>query len=109
MTDQPSHCRSVTITAQNRGGTIYVSSDDIEGLWLWGRDPTQLLDSIAPAIQALFKHNHGLDVTVVGPKDPNGWLSRIGRSLTDASAPANQTDTLEICPITETDLNRLHG
>jgi hypothetical protein len=46
---------------------------------------------------------------VVGPKDPNGWLSRIGRSLTDASAPANQTDTLEICPITETDLNRLHG
>lgn len=55
---------TVKIRIENRGGCIYVSSDDVEGLWIWGKDPEQVFQNIIPAIQTLYKYNHGIEVEV---------------------------------------------
>jgi hypothetical protein len=46
-------------------GRIYISSDDVPGLYLWGTDPEEVFESVVPAIKELFKHNKGMDVEVV--------------------------------------------
>lgn len=40
-----------------RDGTIYISSDDMPGLWLWGRDHDQVFRSIGPTIEELYRYN----------------------------------------------------
>lgn len=47
-----------------RDGTVYISSDDIPGLWLWGRDHDQVFRSIAPTIEELYRCNKGRTVKV---------------------------------------------
>lgn len=59
-----------------RDGTVYISSDDIPGLWLWGRDRDQVFRSIAPTIEELYRHNKGRTVKVrVTPRSQlTRWL-----------------------------------
>ena len=42
-----------------RDGTVYISSDDMPGLWLWGKDHDQVFRSIAPTIEELYRCNKG--------------------------------------------------
>lgn len=42
-----------------RDGTIYISSDDMPGLWLWGKDHGQVFRSIVPTIEELYRLNEG--------------------------------------------------
>ena len=46
-------------------GLHILTSDDIEGLLLASRKPEELLRQIVPTIEALIKHNHGLECSVV--------------------------------------------
>jgi hypothetical protein len=56
---------TIRIKIQTRSdGTVYISSDDIPGLWLWGRDRDQVFKSVAPTIEELFRYNKGLKVKV---------------------------------------------
>jgi hypothetical protein len=45
-----------------RDGAIYITSDDMPGLWLWGKDHEQVFRSIAPTIEELYKLNEGRTV-----------------------------------------------
>lgn len=45
-----------------RDGIIYISSEDMPGLWLWGRDHDQVFRGIAPTIEELYKLNEGRTV-----------------------------------------------
>ncbi len=62
MTDQT--IETVQVKIEEREGYVYVSSDDVPGLWLWGKDSNQIFNNIAPAIKTLYKHNRGIDVEV---------------------------------------------
>ena len=62
MTDQT--IETVRIKIEEREGCVYVSSDDVPGLWLWGKDSDQVLNNVVPAIKVLYKHNRGIDVEV---------------------------------------------
>ena len=56
---------TVRIKIQTRSdGTIYISSDDMPGLWLWGKDHEQVFRSIAPTIEELYRLNEGRTVKV---------------------------------------------
>lgn len=48
----------------HRDGTVYISSDDMPGLWLWGKDHDQVFRSIAPTIEELYRYNKGQTVKV---------------------------------------------
>ena len=62
----------VRIRIERRGNRFYVSSNDIEGLWLWGSDFEELMEDVAPAIKHLYKFNRGMDVEV-----KEGIVSRV--------------------------------
>ena len=56
---------TIRIKIQTRGdGTVYISSDDMPGLWLWGKDHDQVFRSIVPTIEELYKLNEGRTVKV---------------------------------------------
>ena len=42
-----------------RDGTVYISSDDMPGLWLWGKDHDLVFRSIIPTIEELYRLNKG--------------------------------------------------
>ena len=52
----------IRILVQYREGRFYFTSEDIEGLWLSGKDPVTLFSDLIPAIQYLLKENHGFDI-----------------------------------------------
>ena len=63
MSEKP--LTTVRIKIQTRSdGTVYISSDDMPGLWLWGKDHDQLFRSIVPTIEELYKLNEGRIVKV---------------------------------------------
>ncbi len=66
----------IRLKIEHHEGTIYISSDDLPGLWLWGSDPKEVFDSIAPSIKSLYKLNEGLEVEVKEAKRSklNRWL-----------------------------------
>ncbi len=39
----------VRLRVENKNGRIYISSDDVPGLFLWGKDPKDVLKSVVPA------------------------------------------------------------
>ena len=43
-------------------GTVYISSNDMPGLWLWGKDQESVFRSIAPTIEELYKLSQGESV-----------------------------------------------
>ena len=54
----------VRIKIEYRSGIFHLSSDDVPGLWLWGKDPDAVFPDVVPAIKYLYKHNQGRDVIV---------------------------------------------
>lgn len=56
-----------------KNGRFYVSSDDVPGLFLWGRNFEELMENIAPTIKDLYKFNRGLDVEVREAIFPSGF------------------------------------
>jgi hypothetical protein len=55
---------TVRIKIKNNNGTFYISSDDVQGLWLWGKDPETLFSSVIPTIEELYKYNEHITVKV---------------------------------------------
>jgi hypothetical protein len=77
---------TVRIRIERRGSRFYVSSNDIEGLWLWGSDFEELMEDIAPAIKQLYKFNRGMDVEVkegLISKFVSGFLVRLFKAGRD--------------------------
>lgn len=59
-------------------GSVFISSDDMEGLWLWGDDPEKVFQHIVPTIKALYKANQHMEVDVKPIRQsPEGRLSDI--------------------------------
>ena len=54
----------IQIKINQRGGRFYLSSDDIQGLWLWGENLEQLKDDLIPTINYLRKTNEGIDLEI---------------------------------------------
>ena len=65
MTNSQALVASITIMYQPRGdGGLRVKSDDVPGLHLSGADPDEVWADIKPAIEMLFRDNHGIEVEV---------------------------------------------
>ena len=45
-------------------GQMFVSSDDVPGLYLWGTDPEQVFGDVIPVLKVLYRENQRLDVDV---------------------------------------------
>lgn len=61
-----------------RDGVLYLSSKDLPGLWLWGKDQEQVFSNVAPTIAKLFELNEGRTVEIkeARPKDAKtSWFS----------------------------------
>ncbi|MEW6332510.1 MAG: hypothetical protein AB1560_13715 [Pseudomonadota bacterium] len=102
MADQP--IETVRIKIEHREGCIYVSSDDVPGLWLWGKNSDQVLNNISPAIKSLYKHNRGIDVEVEAVP-----ISRLTRWLLRHLLKSHeQSDKYKIYPTHRT-LTGAHG
>ena len=61
----------VNLQMENRGDTFYVSSSDLPGLFLWGKDVDAVLGKVKPTIRELFRLNRELDVSV--QEAPGEW------------------------------------
>lgn len=68
----------IRIKIENNNGTFYISSDDVQGLWLWGKDPETLFQSIIPTIEELYKYNEHITVKVKEAPPPlmERWFAR---------------------------------
>ena len=66
---------TVKLRVENRQGTLYVSSADVPGLYLWGADPEDVFGAVIPTIEALYKHNRDLNVEARRPSEARtvGW------------------------------------
>jgi len=98
----------VRIRIEKRAGSIYVSSADVPGLWLWGKDPERVFKNIAPAIQTLYKYNRGMDVEVretFVSKLLRWFLARLLRE----TGAASQSDAYRIYPAHHNPLTGAHG
>ena len=67
----------LSIRAEWRDGTLYLSSDDVPGLFLSGDDQEAVMHDLIPAIKALFKMNRGVDVDVY-PVAPSSQFPEYG-------------------------------
>lgn len=97
---------TVRIKISYEDGCFYVSSEDIEGLWLWGHDLEVLFNNIGPAIKILYKYNRGMEVEV-----RESFSTRISRWLLyRLHKPVRRpsTEKLEIYP-TSKQLTAAHG
>lgn len=53
----------IRVVCEERGdGGVRVSSPDVPGLYLSGGDREAVFADVGPAIQMLFKANHGIDI-----------------------------------------------
>ena len=75
----------VNLQMENRGDTFYVSSSDLPGLFLWGKDVDAVLGKVKPTIRELFRLNRELDVSVqeTPAERQRGWsgLEHAARSF----------------------------
>jgi hypothetical protein len=55
---------TVRITIYYEDDCFYISSEDVEGLWLWGRDAALLFGNLGPAIKTLYKDNDNMEIEV---------------------------------------------
>ncbi len=96
---------TVRIKVVTRDGRLYVSSDDVPGLWLWGKDPEQVFKNIGPAIRVLYKYNRGMEVEV-----RETFLSKLQRwILIRLFRVAKQSDRYKIYPLAGHHLTNAHG
>lgn len=57
--------RVVRIDVTNKPFGWLITSEDVPGLYLWGRDPEALFADIGPTIASLMWHNESRKVEVV--------------------------------------------
>lgn len=55
---------------------FYANSPQIPGLSIWGNSIEQLCERLKQGIKALYRHNRGLDITVVLAADPVTMLPK---------------------------------
>jgi hypothetical protein len=65
----------ITVTAELQGSYYFVSSPELPGLALMGKNHTELFDKLPYLIKELYKDNYGMDVQVVKASEPeeNKW------------------------------------
>ncbi len=92
---------TIRINIETRNdGTVYISSDDMPGLWLWGKNLEQVFGSIIPTIEELYKHSQGQSV-----KAQAAPPSRFARWF----AQEKINDRYEIYPAAKLNEHTLHG
>lgn len=70
---------TVRLNVEDRAGVLYVSSNDVPGLWLWGSDPDEVFASVIPTIRDLYQCNLGLIVRVEEAQPSRqGWFGQDG-------------------------------
>lgn len=97
---------TIRIKIENRDGCLYISSDDVPGLWLWGNDPEIVMRNIAPAIKTLYRDNRGLEIEV--REAPASLVSKYLRWWTH-QAPLVIKDKFQIFAIGNRTLTSSHG
>jgi hypothetical protein len=99
MSEKP--LATIHIKIQSRSdGTVYISSDDMPGLWLWGKDHDQVFRSIIPTIEELYRLNEGQAV-----KAREAPPSRFARWF----AQEKINDKYEIYPVAQLNEQTVHG
>jgi len=93
---------TVSIKIEHRNGGFYISSDDVPGLWLWGRDPELLFNDLVPTIQELYKLNQGKIVDVEPINQPQTQSARL-------AGIENIPDHFKIIECVENQSNHVHG
>ncbi len=76
MNQEPIKVVHLKIEQQNGG--VFVSSDQMPGLWLWGPDPERVFHDVIPAMENLYKHSHGVDVIACKRSGNSGFVTRFG-------------------------------
>ncbi len=66
----------IHLERQTKDGVLYLSSKDLPGLWLWGKDPERVFESVVPTITKLYELNEGLAVDVRESCQRGGLVSR---------------------------------
>ena len=54
----------IHLNRETRDGVLYISSDDLPGLWLWGNDPEVVFNNVIPTIAKLYMYNNGINVEI---------------------------------------------
>lgn len=65
------NAQKVRVKLESRSCGLVVTSDDVPGLFLWGKDPERVFADIKPVIQMLFRENENRDVEVVEERLPS--------------------------------------
>jgi predicted RNase H-like HicB family nuclease len=98
---------TVRITISYEDGCFYISSEDVEGLWLWGRDPALLFGNLGPAIKTLYRYNKNMEIEVresLKTKISRWLLCRIHKPVRKPS-----TEKLDIYASVGQQLTTVHG
>ena len=74
--DETKRLCTIKIKIESKADGIYVSSDDMPGLWLWG-DPDIVSNDIIPTIRELFLLNEGKTVVVKADDRPQSNQERL--------------------------------
>jgi len=82
-------------------GSIYVSSDDMPGLWLWGPSAEKVFHNVPIALQELYKDRNGKEVIA----RPSTTGDRLARHFGAEREP----DTYEIFPVSVAKQDGLNG
>lgn len=54
----------IHLKREMRDGVLYISSDDLPGLWLWGNDPEAVFSNVMPTITKLYMYNNDINVEI---------------------------------------------
>lgn len=99
MMEQP--LQVVHLKVEQRQGSIYVSSEDMPGLWLWGSDPERVFHDVPIALEKLYKHSRGQEVVAKEKKTGERFVRCFG--LERAS------EVYEIFPVSEIKQDGVNG
>jgi hypothetical protein len=61
---------SIRVFVRRECDGYYASSPQVPGLSVWGTSDYEMRDRVTKGIKLLYKHNHGIDVTVIHAADP---------------------------------------
>jgi len=74
--ETPKKLGSIKIKIESKEDGIYISSDDMPGLWLWG-NPDTVFQDLIPTIQKLYELSHGKNVDVRAEERPQTSSERL--------------------------------
>ncbi len=95
----------IRIKCEKRGDTYYVSSKDMPGLWLWGKNKNKLTSDIGPTIEYLLEKNYGIKADVVEKK--GFWVKR--REWISSILPDSKCGNFEVVQSEGRTLTSTHG